>query len=254
MSEKKKHRSMGRNIYLLIITCVTAACVIIGLAIHAGGLFETGSHIEEMVYESGGEDIKSLEIDSGVMDVNVKPGEKFTVFYSGKDRFKPDVTLVDGRLKIKKDGNVTLNISVQQATLEVTVPEGKAFDNIYLNSGVGNMDIYGVNTAQTDIDSGVGKISISESELGNLKVNGGVGSLKAEKCSVKDVDVDSGVGKVELNLTNSLKNYYMELHTGVGKIVYNGTSVDESYVQNGDGGRCVVNGGVGDVMITDGGD
>ena len=75
--------------------------------------------------------------------------------------------------------------------------------------------------------------------------------LNIEGCTVKDINVSSGTGVVKMQLKNSLADYYMELDAGVGGIIYNSKEINGNYVQNGNGGRCIIESGVGSVELTD---
>ena len=268
MSEKRKIK--GKNIYLLVLALATAAAIIVGLAVHSTGLFIKGEHIEETLYEGNSAEIKVLEIDSGVMNVNVHPGDTFKVSYSGDSTQKPAVTAVNGHLNIKQDDKFTLNVSVSDSKLDVTLPPGTEFEGIYLDSGVGEMKASDLKTRHMEINGGVGHVEITGSDLGDLKAESGVGHInvtntslgnftaesgvgevKIEGCTVKDINVSSGTGRVKMQLKNSLADYYMELDAGVGGIIYNGKEINGSYVQNGNGGRCIIESDVGSVELTD---
>ena len=68
--------------------------------------------------------------------------------------------------------------------------------------------------------------------------------LNIEGCTVKDINVSRGTGVVKMQLKNSLADYYMELDAGGVGITYNGEEINGSYVQNGNGGRCIIESGV----------
>lgn len=103
-------------------------------------------------------------------------------------------------------------------------------DLFTIDTGTGDIKANGIKCRKVlDIDSGVGDITITDSEAGGLQVDTGTGNTTFKGTINGNIDIDAGVGDVELALTNPETDfgksgrYTMTIDKGVGEkeVTYN---------------------------------
>ena len=150
---------------------------------------------------------------TGVYELDVQVGEKFSVFTSGKHKdvehmkvYLKGSTLVlaqdeDKKKHINWNGRKNKNNSGIQAT--ITLPSLKALDI----TGIGSGEIKGIESERLEVEVA----GISDMELfgtcGNLDVDmAGLGEIRAEDLKCENVDVDlAGMGEISVYASKSVE-------------------------------------------------
>ena len=82
------------------------------------------------------------------------------------------------------------------------------YDDIYINAGIGKIDITNLYTTNLTLKAGIGEISIDKLNVMNKFIlDGGVGEVDIKNAYINSLDLDSGVGNIKLQtilLTNLL--------------------------------------------------
>lgn len=190
---------------------------------------------EMKTYEISG-NIKTLEIEIGAAELNIRTGDRFSV-ESNLDKLK--VTEKDGVLKIseKKRLSVTYN---GKAELNICIPQGTEFEKFVLDAGAGTVKIESISAEKVSLDLGAGKTAVGRlSVSGKAEINGGAGKIDIADGRINELAADIGAGSITLTGTLTGK---CALDVGVGKaeIILNGGF---------DAYRFSVNKGIGDITV-----
>jgi DUF4097 and DUF4098 domain-containing protein YvlB len=156
------------------------------------------------------------------------------------------------------------------ATLTLTVPEGKTFSEVELEIGAarltadklsaealelrlgaGDVSIgYLEVSRQADIEGGTGKITVSDGSITDLTVEMGVGKLDFTAAVLGEGDFELGVGESSLTLKGSKDDYKIDVRKGIGTVTVDGVTVTD-FGTSGDGVNYInIDGGVGAVNIS----
>lgn len=121
--------------------------------------------------------------------------------------------------------------------------------NLDLDLGAGKVTINNLNVLEsTSIDGGAGKISILNGSLHNLELDMGVGELDLSAKLSGNSDIDAGVGKLSLNLIGN--DYKIKVDKGIGSASINGNDIkDDTYYGEGSN-IVDIDGGVGSIDIS----
>jgi len=176
----------------------------------------------------------------------------------------------------------------KMSVINIYIPEGKVFDYINLDGGVGTVYAEYLNAGSIIVDGGVGTYDIKDMTAKNLKVNGGVGTVKIAGAVVNgetkidggvgsidiisaqlngDAKIDGGVGTIDfsgeingnlklstgvgsanLNLKGDAGDYDIKADRGVGSIRLNGSKMPDS-VKHGGKYKITIDAGVGSINI-----
>ncbi|MCL1859689.1 MAG: DUF4097 domain-containing protein [Oscillospiraceae bacterium] len=151
--------------------------------------------------------------------------------------------------------------------INIYIPEGKIFEEVKFNGGVGSINVEQINAKSLIIGGGVGEYNIKNMITENLRIDGGVGSVKIDGIINGDTKIDGGVGEVkitgqangniklstgvgsaDLDLTGNVGDYNFKVNRGVGSIRLNGSKMPDS-IQNGGKYNIDINAGVGSINI-----
>lgn len=120
--------------------------------------------------------------------------------------------------------------------------------DLELGAGKVNIDSLAVSN-KADIDTGAGEVIIGSSILNNLDLDLGVGSFKMDAEISGNSNIDQGVGEVSLNLKGSKNDYSISLDKGLGSAVIDGVNIkDDTVIGNGNS-RINISGGVGSIKV-----
>ena len=184
----------------------------------------------------------SIDVDIPLGNIQVLAGDDFTLSISRSDAlsgYQPEWEVTDGVLKIRDDGGsqkVKVNswddvknlFGAGQGSIEVTitVPGNAALDNINVETGLGNVMLWGVSAGTVTAETGVGDVECYEAwDVRKLRLNTGVGNvglLLKEVCRGLDVGLESGTGDVEASLGCLESDCRYELESGLGLVTVNG--------------------------------
>lgn len=229
-------------------------------------LFVGSSDLGEMKTYSVSENIEYLDIDISAASFEIKNGEAFSVESNHK------------YLSVEEE-NDTLIISEKKqifgfnpggVKIILTVPDGKIFEDVVMNTGAGRVDIeslssdtlhleFGAGAVEIDsltaesnaeISGGAGKMTINGGELHNLDMEMGAGKLNLTSKITGKCKLACGVGSTKLVLKGSREDYKIELEKGLGSADIDGESISDDTVYGTGNNKISVTGGVGSVKIT----
>lgn len=217
------------------------------------------------------EQINSLYIDSSIAKLEIYESDKIAVEATDvTNKFSSKVE--NGKLVIKETAKTNISINGQvNPVIKLYIPKGFVFDNIDIDSGVGDTtieslqaDVVEMSTgvgnltidyidvkSKIDIESGVGKLNIKNSILNNLSFEAGVGEYNITTYLTGNSEFDCGVGNgtIVLNDFNE-ENSKIKIDKGLGNININGQSYSDSQVYGNGANIIDINGGVGNINIT----
>ena len=229
-----------KNIYLTILTIITVVAIVLGSMYHVGGFFKkTGSFFSkkgssgETVTETNDldpDEIDKLEIDCGLMQVNIKEGGKFSVDFDGDERLKPNIKMSGKTLMIKQKDNNDISLpSLKDDTfLNITVPEGKEFDAITLDVGMGDVKIKNISAKDIDVDAAMGNVEGNDIVAGDIDIDAAMGNVEFYDAEFKNLDADASMGNITVESVNDLSRYDIAADASLGNIDIGGEKVSGS--------------------------
>ena len=156
--------------------------------------------------------------------------------------------------------------------IEVYIPEGKIFDEVYFNGGLGSIETEQLNAKSLIINGGVGdydikniyveslKIGVGMGSVkidgiinGDTKIEGGVGDIKITGQANGNIKINAGMGNITLNMAGNLWDYNIKADKGLGSINLNGKKMPD-LIKNGGTYNIDIDAGVGSIDINIGGD
>lgn len=217
------------------------------------------------------EQINSLYIDSSIAKLEIYESDKIAVEATDVTK-KFSSKVENGKLVIKETAKTNISINGQvNPVIKLYIPKGFVFDNVDIDSGVGDTTIeslqadvvemstgvgnltidYIDSKSKIDIESGVGKLNIKNSILNNLSFEAGVGEYNITTYLTGNSEFDCGVGNgtIVLNGFNE-ENSKIKIDKGLGNININGQSYSDSQVYGNGANIIDINGGVGNINIT----
>ncbi len=121
---------------------------------------------------------------------------------------------------------------------------------LYLELGAGDVYIENViATGETKIDGGVGKTELKSCEINNLKANLGMGEFVFNGKLTGKSEIDSGVGAISIDLMNNRKNYTIDVSKGLGEVTLNGQKLEMDRVYGTGENYLDIDGGIGSIKI-----
>lgn len=179
------------------------------------------------------EPFSRIEVEAPVADVTIRAGEGYRVELQW---------IVDGqyRLKYSLTGEVLQITGVPEsvsgnsyARVTITVPEGAVL-------------------LETDIEIGVGNVTIEDTAFTDLSCETGVGDIVWRGPLARETELKTGIGDITIT-TEPIDAWRCELSNGSGKVFVNGTEYGYRFRQNGTAGKLEAEAGKGDVVLTTGG-
>lgn len=192
-------------------------------------------------------DANSLDIDLTAAHLQIVPGDTFSVSFGGRisryiryDTNGGVFTLRDTMNKNTWGYRWWKKASDEDLKVKITVPEGKTYDRVNVEAGVGEFTMRNVTADQIDIGAGVGESMLENITARTLEIGGGVGEVKARGLTVTEkTEVETGVGK--LDVQGDLRGE-VKLDGGVGEMHVDFVGAREDYTIE-------VEGGFGDLWI-----
>lgn len=245
---------MKRTIYLLAITVITIAAVIVGTGIHAGGfgLFRINGNsiggIEDVVVL---DNFDRIEFDTDVADISIKEGTDYKIHYRCTKNMIPEWQVADKKLKvINKKKEILFGVN-NNCRIEITVPRGSELTLVNIQNDVGDVEIDGILTKECNVESNVGDIDLNNVTMENSVMNSDTGDIEIKKSTFTDLDLSSDVGSITVESSQRLTDYAFDLSTDVGEIEFNNEEYGKKYRRDGENGKITIQGDVGDIEIKD---
>lgn len=174
------------------------------------------------------EQITSLDIDSSIAKVEIYESDKVAVEATDITK-KFSSKVEDGKLVIKEKSKTNVSINGQvNPTIKVYIPKGTIFDNIDIDSGVGDTYIESIRANTINISTGVGKLDVDYMDAkSKIDIEAGVGKINIKDSILNNLSFEAGVG--EYNITTYLTgNSQFECGVGNGTITLNDFNQDMS--------------------------
>lgn len=190
--------------------------------------------LEEHLVDLDFSSVNELELDirTGILRVYEKEGiSQIQVLIEDKHQ-KTRCFIDENTLEIQQE---TYSYKNYAPRIDVQVPTDYHFEEVSLDTGVGDCQVTGISTSRLEIDTGVGVIAFA-------------GTV------TREVELDTGVGDVTLNLTGKETDYNYTIDFGVGAIQIGNTSYSglsrNKTVDNQASRHMDLDCGVGNVTIT----
>ena len=121
---------------------------------------------------------------------------------------------------------------------------------LVLNLGAGNTEISRVNVSEKcSIDGGVGKLSILSGTINNLDLDMGIGQTDLVSKITGKSDINSGIGKVSIRLLGDKDNYKFKINKGIGVIDIAGEKMKDGQEWGNGKNYIDIDGGIGEIKI-----
>lgn len=147
----------------------------------------------------------------------------------------------------KEEGYEEIRIKAGAGKIFIDKLQTKRFE---LDQGAGKVTISNlVVFEEAKLEGGAGEISIESGKIKNLRLNQGVGktSIKAELTG--NTDIDSGIGALSLELDLPKEAYRFKIEKGIGKVTLNDMKIDSDSAI-GDGPNYIkIDGGIGSISV-----
>ncbi len=210
-------------------------------------------------------DFNSLDLDIAATNIYVKNGEELKIETNNKNIYSK----IDGKkLTIKEDKKIGFRKKLDSDVI-VYLPNDYDLAELKIDSGAGKLEISNISvnrldlnlgagkailsnvtsSGATDIDGGAGSIEVTNSTFHNLDLDMGAGKLEIEALITGKNDIDCGVGETTVNLIGQKNDYRLSINKGVGSVIVDGDSYGDKAVI-GDGDNYIdIDGGVGNIKI-----
>ncbi|MGN0339558.1 MAG: DUF4097 family beta strand repeat-containing protein [Lachnospiraceae bacterium] len=235
---------MKRNIYLITITIITIACIILGSMYHGIGLVRTvtrniisGTDNEETtsVNDNNIDAFTIINVDTDVANLNITTGNSYSCKITSVKKYPVTYTNENGELRITQSSHNVVSSGWGSFTcrIDITVPADAQIERADIKSDVGNIDVDGCNIKDIIVETNVGNIDLSNNTFTNLTVTSDIGNIDIS--GVKDVDsfntdISTDLGKVKycgsnskgsINKTVASPIGYIKIESDVGNINLN---------------------------------
>ena len=161
--------------------------------------------------------------------------------------------------------NIFKNI-VPQVT--IYIPKDYKFEEIDLELGINNSNIYELNGEDINIEIGVGKARIDNLNGEKVEINGGAGETVIDNFNIERLDLEagigsmiingkisdnsdivSGIGRLEINLVGQKDDYELRLQRGIGNLEIDGEKIREDEKIGSGSIKIRVEAGIGETEI-----
>ena len=260
--------------YLAIALAIYLIIMIVGIVFSIFaviiGLEKWGNISNQEIIEHNSVDIsnvKNMDIKLGICKLEIKQGEQLKIETSDvTDKFKCNVK--NDTLKIEDDkmnANIFKN-KIPQVT--IYIPKNYEFNEIDLELGINNSNIYELNGKDINIEVGVGKAKIYNLNGEKVEINGGAGETIIDNFSIErlelesgigsmiingeildDSEITSGIGRLEVNLVGQKDDYELILQRGIGNLELDGEKVKENDKIGSGNIKIRVEAGIGETEI-----
>lgn len=189
-------------------------------------------------------EIDNLDFTFGVGNVTIREGESYAFAAMDVPVGSVDADFSGGKFFIKQrsgifgDGIFGVNWGFRRRMprLDITLPRGAAFRDVYMKFGVGSVNVTGLSAEKIVVSSGVGENNFDSVRLKNLRFVCGQGRVSFHRSEVENANISGGVGSFDFD--GSLVGE-KTIRAGVGTIGIRGSFT----------GKSVVSGGVGSITL-----
>lgn len=193
---------------------------------------EVGDPLSLTRIEISEEPFSLIEIEAPVADVTIRTGEGYYV-----------------ELEWMDDGQYGLKYSLSGGTLRITGIPDSVSGNSYARVNITVPE--GAVLRETDIEIGVGNVTIENAALSDLSCETGVGDIAWRGPLARETELNTGVGDITIT-TDTIDGWRCELSVGAGEVLVNGAEHSFRFRQGGTAGKLEAEAGVGSIVLTTG--
>ncbi|MBQ9767791.1 MAG: DUF4097 family beta strand repeat protein [Lachnospiraceae bacterium] len=294
-----KYCAMAFAVFLSVVIIGSIAAVVLrvvaGVAI--GNEISESRERVDLSEQYSAEEIVAQGINSILIDCSgeilVQPGEVLSIEATNITE-DYEIRLENGRVSLKShEPDFLVNVfswfgdMTEQEKVVVTVPaefmpqevklysgSGKVFvdaltaDLLFIDSGFGKVNVTNGNFKETELDTGSGSVTVKDSKLGKLYLDSGSGAIRMENVVAEDAEVDSGSGAVTfageltgdcdfetgsgaitLSLNGYEEDYRIEADCGSGTFRVNGKKLEDGSYGRNVKGELNIDSGSGSVSV-----
>lgn len=254
---------MKKTIYLTILSIVTVLCIIWGSVYHIGNwifgnlpahwnLFsdsegDTSLKSEELTPD----EFHSISIDTNILSVTIQEGDSYQISYACRKKLVPEITVKDGKLKVKQDDSFQLNSLFKNQSetnsMTITIPSDTKLEDLKINSDIGNITLDGISAQKlelsldvgngevtdctfdkTDVEADVGNITLSHCDLGKCELNADTGNIECASSLFTEMKASNDIGNIELEYPAS-RSYSVDASTELGSVHVNNSNEKRNF-------------------------
>lgn len=245
---------------IILIICIIAAFVkffLVGISFFTDEEYNMDNSSEFMVEVA----VDDLDISVATTDFNIKLGDEYKIETNNK---YVTFGMKKDKLVVKEKSHFVTNDSKTTTTLYI--PYDTKFNNVVIDTGAGKVNISdfscdyldldlgagivninNITTQNTNLDAGAGKLVIDNSILNNADLDLGVGEVVINSTITGKSKIDCGVGALYLNLTGD--NYTIKGSKGVGSFKINNKNIKDNETYGNGSNIIDISGGVGSVEV-----
>lgn len=235
-----------KNLYLGIITIVTVLCIIFGSVFYFFGFND------KIGTETTDEDLEAFEdikIKADAIDLEICEGDDYSISFKVSKKIKYEYSVEDGVLEVKQKNKVKWWGSNTKCECVITVPSDAELEDLSIDSGIADVDIYDVDFKQAEAEVDVGDIKITNCNMTNLDLTADLGDIEITRCDMVNLNLQADMGDITVETDMDLDNYKMDLDVDLGEININGDKYSNKYTQKGDEGSLVMSCDMGNIEI-----
>lgn len=195
-------------------------------------------------------EIDTININNSVADVDfvVDSGSKNIRVKADNVSSKYTCTLLDGTLKVKNRKVSVFSFFNHSPRIKIYVPDELTLKKLFLQCGVGDVDVTSLTIDKLQVEGGVGDIEVKKCTIEYADFDMGVGDMEMKNCVLKNAKIDNGVGDVELKLNGNIDDYVFDIDNGLGDVDINGKKA-KAYKNNSGPYKISCDNGIGDLEI-----
>ncbi len=215
--------------------------MIVGLIIHVGGFSLSvfgifgGKEAKTMNFTEEYDNVKDIELEAALMNVKIVQGDKFTVSYNGDERFQPELDFDEdtGKLDIEQKSNSNKKFGIRKVNikseLKITVPEGNDFDEIIINSKLGNVEFKDINCRKLNIEADLGNVDGKNVIAEDIEIEANMGNVEIRDLDFEDADMKASMGNITIESVDDPELYNIRAKSSAGNVEINKEHVKNTY-------------------------
>lgn len=138
--------------------------------------------------------LSEVDIDIPYSALNIVTGEETLSVQTNQVTYNTEVTLKNGKLKIKETDHWLWKTKVT-GTVNIKIPKGIDLSELNIDTGAGKVTINGVNAENLRLEHGAGKLEITNSNFKKTRISTGAGETKIISSVLNDLRLEAGVRK-----------------------------------------------------------
>jgi hypothetical protein len=224
---------MKKNIFKILI--VITIIVFIIVVIYAINLIKYKKGLDNNTLS---DNLKLLSISTTMSNITIKRGDKLNLKYDKKNI----------NLETTNHGITITENTSKESTIEITIPEEYAFNQLYLDTTYGNITLENIEaeffsaksiegeinitnsniTNKTDIDIGSGLATVTNTNMNNIDIYIDTGTINLNSTLYGKSDINTSIGTININLLNSIDEYRF-VSDEDNNIIVNGKKIQVPY-------------------------